>query len=269
LAQTQGLQGLAGQTENEYQNRLQAQQAISQALFSGQQGSATNLANLYGAAGQEQQNIAKGLEGLAADTSQQRMARMAEQDQLTQNAAQNYLSMLTQQGNTANMNATQQLAFLNGQSDAAQRAGQSYLDMLTQGSNAAQNASTANLNRLTNYGTLATNVDTGNRNALNDYLSAGVNAQTAQQQRLQSMYLDALGLGGAQANIVTGQGDVGLQSYENMIANAMGLSGNAAALNAQAAQMPFQDLLALGGLGVGAYTAYQGGQPKTVINKQG
>lgn len=168
-----------------------------------------------------------------ADVAQ--MNRTNSQANITNQADQALFNRTMGAGTLANQAATQNLNSLNSWGNAANAADTSYLNLLQGGQSAANSASAAQLARVMGGGQLANSADSNNRANITDYLGAGVNAQNLAQSRQQLGFSDAMALGGAQSGLAMQGAMAGMSEYDQWMANAMGLQGNAAQINMNAA----------------------------------
>lgn len=211
------------------QGDLTNMSATQRLNYMGQQAGLANMADSQNL-GQvtERGNLAN-----MADVAQ--MNRVNSQANITNQADQALYNRTMGAGTLSNMAATQNLNSLNSWGQAAQGADTSYLNLLNSGQSAANSASSAQLARIMGGGQLANSADSNNRANIVDYLGAGVNAQNLAQSRGQLGFQDAMALGGAQSGLAMQGNMQGMSEYDTWMQNAMGLQGNAAQIQANAA----------------------------------
>lgn len=262
-ARAAGMQGLAGQTEGELQQRLQAQNLIGQQGYENASGLNRQLGDWYGKAGEERLGIAKGLQGMASDIDTQRFNRTQGAANLAQATDQQSLAQLRARGDLANMTATQRLNYLTQQGAQARAGDDTYRMMLAEGSGAAHTSSADQLARMGMGFTGGNLADINHRAGLSDYLTGASGAQGLAQGRMTGGFGGAMDIAGARSGLTMQGGQYGMGEYDKWLEAALGLQGNANQLNMQGAQDQTRTLLALTQGGINAYNGGNKTQPNS------
>jgi hypothetical protein len=262
------LRGATGQEQRDIAGGMVNQNASLDAARLGrigaqiQLGSATDAATLARTMGQgdlanmastQRLNYMGQRANLANMADSQNLGRLTEQGNLTNMYDTSQMNRTMGQANIANMASSQNLNYLNSLGNASMGADTSYLNLLQGGQNAANSASGAQLARLMGGGQLANSADNNNRANLTTMFNSANQAQSLAEQRQQSAFANAMGLGGAQAGITMAGGNQASSEYDKWMENSLGYKSNAsqvdlAAANAQ--QAFYTNLLSMG-LGAG------------------